>query len=79
MNRRACRRCGGTGNEPTANDLRQLGLAARMERLKREITLRSAAERIGATESYLSYLECGRFGWSGNKARAYLKLLGIRL
>ncbi|KKL27083.1 hypothetical protein LCGC14_2388680, partial [marine sediment metagenome] len=69
-----CHRCGGSGEEPK---LKGLGRRVRAGRLRRGISLREAAECIGATESYLSYLECGNRSWSGPKARRYLKLLGI--
>ena len=77
--RRHCRHCGGTGNEPTPKELSDLGLAARYQREQRGLILREAARRIGATAAYLCDLEHGRRTWGGKKARAYLKLLGIRL
>lgn len=78
MSRRDCHRCGGTGNEPTPTDLFKLGRAARVRRMERKLKLREAARRIDATAAYLCDLEYGRRAWGGKKARAYLKLLGMR-
>lgn len=56
-----CPNCWGTGRKINHA---KLGRFARSLRVKRGLTLKEGAKLLGVTESFLSYLECGKRSWS---------------
>lgn len=53
------------------------GMSLRTERIRRGLTLKFVAGKLGITSAYLSDLEHGRRHWNKDRASSYLEIIGV--
>ena len=68
-----CQRCNGTGTEP---DQKETGKRLRARRMDGGKSLREVARAAGFSAPYLSDLERGNRGWSGDTIRRVEEAIG---